>query len=85
MLRIQPDWSECVLAFPDLMNNAGRIRWITGNLYVHAYSWRLRLSMFCARLEPLPFEPATFDLVRATGIGLGVPEDEVEHLFCVSF
>ncbi|KAJ3524381.1 hypothetical protein NM688_g8574 [Phlebia brevispora] len=32
-------------------------------------------------LEPLPFAPETFDFVRISGIGLGVPEDEWQDLF----
>ena len=76
--RTQPDLSRASLAVPDA---ALRIRWVHGNLYVPLSAivfTRLTSSDCSCRLERLPFDSDTFDFVRISGIGLGVPEDEVK-------
>ena len=74
--RTQPDLSRASLAVPDA---ALRIRWVHGNLYVPLSAIVFaRLTSDCpGRLERLPFDSETFDFVRISCIGLGVPEDEV--------
>ncbi|KAF7794797.1 hypothetical protein EIP86_005939 [Pleurotus ostreatoroseus] len=79
--RTQPDLSRASLAVPDA---ALRIRWVHGNLYVplSAIVFTRLTSPDCSgRLERLPFDSDTFDFVRISGIGLGVPEDEWQDLF----
>lgn len=57
---------------------ASRLKWIHGDLCV-ALSRLSRSANSFISLEGLPFSTNRFDFVRVSGVGLGIPEDEVCH------
>jgi hypothetical protein len=57
---------------------ARRVKWIHGNLWVSsAYLLVSPPNPFGTRLDGLSFSSNYFDLVRISGLGLAIPEDEV--------
>jgi SAM-dependent methyltransferase len=57
---------------------ARRVKWVHGNLCVSSANLLVSpLNSFGTRLDGLSFSSNYFDLVRISGLGLAIPEDEV--------